>query len=225
MDKKVFTCLRQPSQGPTFGIKGGAAGGGYSQIIPMEDFNLHLTGDIHAITASNNLLAAAIDARMLHEINQSDKALFNRLCPKGKDGKRTIANCMHVRRKKLGIESEDPDEWTEEEKTKFVRLNIDPDTITWKRVLDTNDRYLREITVGKAKTEKGITRETGFDIAVASEIMAILALTDSLKDMRKRFGEMVISLDKEGNPVTCEDIGCAGAITVLMKDAIEPTLM
>jgi formyltetrahydrofolate synthetase len=225
LGKSVFTCIRQPSQGPTFGIKGGAAGGGYSQVIPMEDFNLHLTGDIHAITAANNLLAAAIDTRMFHESNQSDKALFNRLCPPAKDGSRSFSPSMLRRLKRLGINKTDPNKLTEEEKSRFARLDIDPDTLTWRRVVDINDRMLRGITVGTGPKEKGFTRETGFDITVASEIMAILALTTSLADMRERFGRIVIGTNKKGEAITAEDIGCAGAMTVLMKDAIKPTLM
>ncbi|OBS74509.1 hypothetical protein A6R68_14958 [Neotoma lepida] len=176
-----FACLRQPSQGPTFGVKGGAAGGGYAQVIPMEEFNLHLTGDIHAITAANNLLAAAIDTRILHESTQTDK--------------------------KLGIKKTDPSTLTEEEVRKFARLNIDPSTITWQRVLDTNDRFLRKITIGQGSTEKGYSRQAQFDIAVASEIMAVLALTDSLADMKERLGRMVVASDKDGQPVTAEDLG------------------
>lgn len=224
LGKKVFTCIRQPSQGPTFGIKGGAAGGGYSQIIPMEDFNLHLTGDIHAITAANNLLAAAIDARIFHETDMDDATLFKRLCPP-KDGKRFFTGTMLRRLKKLGIDKTNPDDLTPEEISRFVRLDIDPETITWRRVIDTNDRMLREITIGQGPQEKGRTRRTGFDITVASEIMAILALTTSLQDMRERLGRMVIGLDRKGEPVTAEDIGCAGALAVLMKDAIKPNLM
>jgi len=223
--KNVFTCIRQPSQGPTFGIKGGAAGGGYSQIIPMENFNLHLTGDIHAITAANNLMAAAIDTRMFHEMGQSDEALFNRLCPPAKDGSRTFAPSMLKRLKKLGIDKTDPNDLTEEERSRFARLDIDPETITWNRVLDTNDRMLRAITIGQGPKEKGRTRETGFDITVASEIMAILALTTDLADMRERFGRMVFATNKSGEALTAEDLGVAGALTVLMKDAIKPTLM
>ena len=188
LGKKVFTCIRQPSQGPTFGIKGGAAGGGYSQIIPMEDFNLHLTGDIHAISAANNLVAAALETRMFHETRQKDEALFRRLCPRAKDGSRTFAKSMLLRLKKLGIDKTNPDDLTEEEIHRFVRLDIDPDSITWKRVVDINDRHLREITVGQGPKEKGHTRKTGYDITVASEIMAILALTTDLADMRARFG-------------------------------------
>ncbi len=225
LGKKVFTCIRQPSQGPTFGIKGGAAGGGYSQVIPMEDFNLHLTGDIHAITAANNLVAAAIDARMFHESRQSDEALFRRLCPPDKNGKRRFAKPMLKRLKKLGIDKTDPDELTPEEIHRFVRLDIDPESITWRRVVDTNDRFLREIEIGLGPDEKGFTRRTGFDITVASEIMAILALTTSLADMRERFGKIVIGTSKSGEAITAEDLGVAGAMTVLMKDAIKPTLM
>lgn len=154
LGKKVFTCVRQPSQGPTFGIKGGAAGGGYSQVIPMEEFNLHLTGDIHAITAANNLCAAAIDARMFHEATQKDGPLFDRLCPKDAKGKRKFAPVMFKRLKKLGIDKTDPEELTKEERKAFIRLDIDPDTITWQRVVDTNDRFLRGITVGQGKEEK-----------------------------------------------------------------------
>ncbi len=224
LGQKVFTCIRQPSQGPTFGIKGGAAGGGYSQIIPMEEFNLHLTGDIHAITAANNLLAAAIDTRMHHESYQTDDKLFNRLCPANKKGERTFSPIMLRRLKKLGINKTDPNELTEEEICRFVRLDIDPDSITWRRVTDTNDRYLRGITIGEGPAEK-FTRDTGFDITVASEIMAILALTTSLADMRERLGKMVIGTNKHGTPVTADDLGVAGALTVLMKDAIMPNLM
>jgi formyltetrahydrofolate synthetase len=225
LGKSVFTCIRQPSQGPTFGIKGGAAGGGYSQVIPMEDFNLHLTGDIHAITAANNLLAAAIDTRMFHESRQKDETLFNRLCPPAKDGSRSFSPSMLRRLKKLGINKTDPNKLTDEEKSRFARLDIDPDSLTWRRVVDINDRMLRGITIGEGPKEKGFTRETGFDITVASEIMAILALTTSLADMRERFGRIVIGTNKKGEAITAEDIGCAGAMTVLMKDAIKPTLM
>jgi formyltetrahydrofolate synthetase len=225
LGKRVFTCIRQPSQGPTFGIKGGAAGGGYSQVIPMEDFNLHLTGDIHAITAANNLLAAAIDVRVFHESTQSDEALFNRLCPPDKEGSRYFSPSMLRRLKKLGIDKTDPNDLTEAERSEFVRLDIDPDSITWRRVVDTNDRFLRAITIGQGPAEKGRTRETGYDITVASEIMAILALTTDLADMRERFGRIVIGTNKKGEAVTAEDLGVAGAMTVLMKDAIKPTLM
>ena len=172
--KRAVISIRQPSQGPTFGIKGGAAGGGYSQVVPMETFNLHLTGDIHAVTAANNLLAAMIDNRLM----------------------------------------------------RGNPLNIDSDSITWKRVLDVNDRALRDIIVGLGgKIEGGVMRQTGFDIAVASEVMAILALTVSLQDMRKRFGRIVIGLTNDKKPVTAEQIGAAGAMTVLMKEALRPNLM
>ncbi|KAG9484114.1 hypothetical protein GDO78_009821, partial [Eleutherodactylus coqui] len=219
-----FACLRQPSQGPTFGVKGGAAGGGYAQVIPMEEFNLHLTGDIHAITAANNLLAAAIDARMLHESTQSDKALYSRLVP-SINGVRKFSPIQIARLRRIGIEKTDPGSLTTEEITRFVRLDIDPSTITWQRVVDTNDRFLRRITVGQANTEKSCARQAQFDIAVASEIMAILALTNNLHDMKERFGRMVVASNKNGQPVTAEDLGITGALAVLMKDAIKPTLM
>jgi len=225
LGKKVFTCIRQPSQGPTFGIKGGAAGGGYSQVVPMEEFNLHLTGDIHAITAANNLLASAIDTRMFHESTQNDKSLFNYLCPTDRNGNRKFANVMLKRLRKLGIDKENPNELTDEEVSRFVRLDINPETITWQRVIDTNDRFLRQITIGQSPTEKGHTRVTGFDITVASEIMAILALTKSLQDMRERLGNIVVALSRAEEPVTADDLGVGGALTVLMKDAIMPTLM
>ncbi len=225
LDKKVFTCVRQPSQGPTFGIKGGAAGGGYSQIIPMEEFNLHLTGDIHAITAANNLLAAAIDTRMLHERTQKDDQLFERLCPPAKDGSRRFSPVMLRRLRKLGITKTDPNLLTPEERSRFARLDIDPGTITWRRVTDTNDRMLRQITIGQGPEEKGFERVTGYDISVASEIMAILALTTSLADMRERLGAMVIGTSHAGEAITADDIGVGGALTVLMKDAIYPNLM
>ncbi len=174
LGKRSVITLRQPSQGPTFGIKGGAAGGGYAQVVPMETFNLNLTGDIHAVTAANNLLAAMIDNKLL----------------------------------------------------RGNPLNINPHSITWKRVVDTNDRALRKIIVGLGgRMEGGIPRETGFDITVASEVMAILALTTSLQDMRKRFGRIVVGLTHDKKPVTAEEIGAAGAMTVLMRDAIRPTIM
>jgi formyltetrahydrofolate synthetase len=193
LGKNVIACIRQPSMGPTFNIKGGAAGGGYSQVIPMEEFNLHLTGDIHAITVAHNLVAAALDTRMYHESRQSDEAL-----------------------KRRGV----------------TRLDIDPDTITWNRVVDVCDRTLREIKVGfnDDKLKDGspspvFPRATGFDITVASEFMAILALTTSLADMRERIGKAVVGLNKKGDPVNLEDLGIAGAVTVLLRDAIMPTLM
>ncbi|KAG5846470.1 hypothetical protein ANANG_G00115300 [Anguilla anguilla] len=219
-----FACLRQPSQGPTFGVKGGAAGGGYAQVIPMEEFNLHLTGDIHAITAANNLVAAAVDARMLHEATQSDKALFNRLVPTV-NGSRRFSPIQIARLQRLGIGKTDPAALTPAEVSSFVRLDLDPGKVTWQRVVDTNDRFLRKITVGQASTEKGHVRETQFDIAVASEIMAILALTDGLADMKDRLGRMVVGTSRAGRPVTADDLGVTGALAVLMKDAIKPTLM
>jgi formyltetrahydrofolate synthetase len=225
LNKKVFTCIRQPSQGPTFGIKGGAAGGGYSQIVPMEEFNLHLTGDIHAITAANNLLAAAIDTRMFHEQSQSDEALYDRLCPAAKDGSRKFSGVMLRRLKKLGIAKTDPNTLTTEERSAFARLDIDPATMTWRRVVDTNDRMLRNITIGQGAEEKNFNRETGFDMAVASEIMAVLALATDLADMRERLGRMVIGANRKGQPVTADDVGVGGALTVLMKDTIMPNLM
>lgn len=224
LGRPTFANVRQPSQGPTFGIKGGAAGGGYSQVIPMDEFNLHLTGDIHAITAANNLLAAAIDTRIFHENTSKDAGLFKRLVPV-KNGKREFAPIMFRRLKKLGITKTDPAELTEEEISRFVRLDIDPETITWRRVLDVNDRHLRGITIGTAPTEKGQTRESGFDISVASECMAILALSTSLADMRERLGSMVVATSRSGDPVTCDDIGAGGALTALMRDAIKPNLM
>lgn len=226
LNKRVFSCIRQPSQGPTFGIKGGAAGGGWSQVIPMEDFNLHLTGDIHAISAANNLLAAALDTRMYHESTQSDEALFRRLCPPHpKTGKRSFARNMFPRLRNLGIEKSSPEDLTTEEVSQFVRLDINPDTIQWNRVVDVNDRYLRRIEVGQSSTEKGKTRTTQFDITVASEIMAVLALATNLADMRKRFGRIVIAESRSGALVTADDLGVAGALAVLMKDALKPNLL
>jgi len=182
--KKVFLCIRQPSMGPTFGIKGGAAGGGYSQVIPMEEFNLHLTGDIHAVSIANNLLAAAIDARVRHE-------------------------------SRPGWESKG-----------LPTLDIDPETITWRRVVDVNDSALRFIETGQSDDwMDGPRRKTGFDIAVASEIMAILALATDARDMRKRLGRIIVGMNGHGDPVTAEQLGCAGAMMVLMKDAIKPNLM
>ena len=224
LGRLTFANVRQPSMGPTFGVKGGAAGGGYSQVIPMDEFNLHLTGDIHAITAANNLLAAAIETRMFHEKTQKDGALFKRLVP-AKNGRREFAPIMLRRLKKLGIDKASPDDLTKEEIRQFARLDIDPSTITWRRVLDVNDRHLRGITVGTAPTERGHTRETGFDISVASECMAILALSSSLADLRERLGRMVVASSMNGDPVTCDDVGVGGALTALMKDAIKPTLM
>ena len=225
LGKKVITVVRQPSMGPTFGIKGGAAGGGYSQIVPMEDFNLHLTGDIHAVTAANNLLAAGIDARILHESAQDDEKLFNAFCPANKQGQRHFSPTMLRRLRKLRIDKTDPAALTPEEKRRMFRLDIDPASITWNRVIDISDRFLRVVKIGLGPEEKGMARETGFDISVASEIMAILALTTGMEDMRERLGRMVIGTSRAGEPVTAEDLGVAGALTVLMKDAIMPNLM
>ena len=169
----VFSTIRQPSMGPTFGIKGGAAGGGYSQVIPMEDFNLHLTGDLHAVAAAHNLLAAAIDNHLMH-----------------------------------GNE-----------------LNLNPFSVTWPRVVDLNDRALRNVIIGLGGRLNGNPREAGFDIAVASEVMAILALANGLEDLRQRLARIVVGTTFEGQPVTAEDLKVAGAMTVLMKDALMPTLM
>ena len=171
--KKAVTCIRQPSLGPVFGIKGGAAGGGYSQVLPMEDFNLHLTGDTHAVGLAHNLLAAFLDTHLM----------------KGND------------------------------------LNIDPFSITLNRVVDINDRVLRNIIVGLGGAANGLPRETGYDITVASEVMAILALTTSLKDLRQRIGKMVVGTTYDGRPVTAEDLKVAGAMTVLLRDAIKPNLL
>jgi len=225
LNERVFTCIRQPSQGPTFGIKGGAAGGGYSQVIPMEDFNLHLTGDIHAITAANNLMAAAIDTRLLHEEKQSDEALFRRLLPIGDDGKRVIANAFRIRAKRLGIDLGDIENLSDEDRRRLVRMDIDRDSITWRRVMDTNDRFLRSITIGQGENESEFQRQTGFDITVASEVMAILALTTDLADLRARLGRMVPCVSTSGEAITADELGVAGALAVLMKDAIKPTLM
>ncbi len=225
LGKRVVTCLRQPSQGPTFGIKGGAAGGGYSQVIPMDELNLHLTGDIHAITAANNLMAAAIDARIFHEADATDEQLFNRLFPANKSGKRIFAKGMLGRKSRLDIQNDDPEKMTLEERKRFCRLDIDPDRITWRRVMDTSDRFLREITIGEGEEEKGFERKTGFDMTVASEIMAILALTTSLADMRVRLGKIVIGVNKKGEAITADDLGVAGALTALMRDAIKPNLL
>jgi len=171
--KKSIVCIRQPSLGPVFGIKGGAAGGGYSQVIPMEDFNLHLTGDTHAVSLAHNLLSAFIDNH-LHHGN---------------------------------------------------KLNIDPFTVDWPRVVDVSDRALRNIVLGLGGRLNGVPRESGFDISVASEVMAILALTTGLSDLRERLGRIVIGYDRNKEPVTSENLKCAGAMTVLMRDALKPNLL
>ena len=222
--KNAFACVRQPSLGPTFGIKSGAAGGGYSQVIPMEEFNLHLTGDIHAVTAANNHLAAQLDARIFHEKTQSDRSLYDRFVPTVK-GKRNFSNIQLKRLKKLGIEKTDPNSLTPEEQKAFARLDIDDGTITWQRVVDTNYRFLRKITIGQSPTEKGHVRETGFVMSVASEIMAILALSKDMEDLKDRLSKIVVAQDKQGKSVTADDLGASGAMAILLKDAIQPTLM
>lgn len=217
--------VRQPSMGPTFGVKGGAAGGGYAQVIPMDEFNMHLTGDIHAIGAANNLLAAAIDTRMFHEATQKkDETFYKRLVP-AKKGKRTFTNSMLRRLEKLGITKTNPDDLSAEEVSKFAKLNIQPDSITIKRVVDVNDRFLRQVTIGQAPTEKGHIRQTGFDITVASELMAILALSKDLADLEQRIRSIVIGSNAANEPITVDDLGAAGAIAALLKDAVKPTLM
>ncbi|MGO0121688.1 formate--tetrahydrofolate ligase [Desulfothermobacter acidiphilus] len=173
LGQKVICTLRQPSMGPVFGIKGGAAGGGYSQVVPMEDINIHFTGDIHAVGQAHNLLAAMIDASLLH-------------------GNPT---------------------------------GLDPLTIMWPRVVDVNDRVLRQVVVGLGGRENGYPRETGFDITVASEAMAILALTTGLHDLRQRLGKIVVGYSHSGKPVTAEDLKAAGAMTVILKEAIKPNLV
>ncbi len=170
-------------------------------------------------------MAAAIDARMFHEATQTDAQLFDRLCPSAKDGSRKFGLGLLGRVKKLGIEKTDPEELTPAERSRLVRLDIDPASVTWRRVTDTNDRFLRGITVGEGPEEKGYTHKTGFDITVASELMAILALTTNLADMRERIGKIVIGVSCAGDPVTAEDLGVAGALTVLMKDTVKPNLM
>jgi methylenetetrahydrofolate dehydrogenase (NADP+)/methenyltetrahydrofolate cyclohydrolase/formyltetrahydrofolate synthetase/formate--tetrahydrofolate ligase len=188
----AIACIRQPSMGPTFGIKGGAAGGGYSQVVPMDEFNLHLTGDIHAIGVAHNLVAAAVDARWYHETRMSDEELA-----------------------KVGL----------------ARLGIDVFNLQWNRVMDINDRALRNVIVGLGGSAEGRPRETGFDITVASELMAILALVDgesyssALRNLRERVARVVIGTSKNGDPISLEDLGVAGAVTVLMKDTLHPTIM
>lgn len=188
----AIAAIRQPSMGPTFGIKGGAAGGGYSQVIPMEEFNLHLTGDIHAVSIAHNLVAAAIDARRYHERRLTDLELSD-----------------------LGLK----------------RLEIDLYEGTWRRVVDVNDRALRNVIIGLGGKMDGRPRETGYDITVASELMAILALADgdsyrsALRSLRERVGNVVIGPNRFGKPVTLDDLEVAGAVTVLMKDALHPNLM
>jgi formate--tetrahydrofolate ligase len=171
--KSAVVAIRQPSMGPTFGIKGGAAGGGYAQVAPMEALNLHLTGDMHAVTAAHNLLAAMVD----NHIHQGN------------------------------------------------RLGLDPGAVTWRRVLDVNDRELRSIVTGLGGRGDGTPRQAGFDITAASEVMAILALSTSLHDLRQRLGRIVVGDDRDGAPVTAEDLKAAGAMCVMLREAIKPNLM
>src|SRR3712207_5155934 len=172
--KKATVAIRQPAMGPTFGIKGGAAGGGYSQVVPMEMLNLHLTGDTHAVTAAHNLLSAMLD----NHIHQNDDF-----------------------------------------------FHIDRHSVTWRRVLDVNDRSLRNIITGLGSRADGVPRETGFDITAASEVMAILALATSLRDLRERLGRIVIGNTTGGEPIAAEDLKAAGAMAVILKEAIKPNLM
>jgi len=171
--KSPVLCLREPSLGPVFGMKGGAAGGGFAQVVPMEDLNLHFTGDIHAIGAANNLLAAILDASILH----------------GNPHK------------------------------------VDALQVTWKRAVDMNDRALRKVTIGLGGAANGYPRETGFDITAASEVMAILAVSRDVQDLRRRLGRITAGYTRAGEPVTAEALGAAGAMTVLLKDAIKPNLI
>ncbi|MFN0058529.1 MAG: formate--tetrahydrofolate ligase [Planctomycetota bacterium] len=171
--KKAVSTIRQPSMGPVFGIKGGAAGGGKSQVVPMEDFNLHLTGDTHAVGLANNLLAAWIDTYLL----------------------------------------------------KSNELGLDPNTITWKRCLDVNDRAMREIITGLGGSENGLPRETGFSITSASEVMAILGLSSDLKDLRQRLGRILVGFDNDKKAVTAEQLGAAGGMAVVLRDALNPNFM
>ncbi|SDK10080.1 Formate-tetrahydrofolate ligase [Actinopolyspora mzabensis] len=173
LGKRSAIAIRQPSMGPTFGIKGGAAGGGYSQVVPMEALNLHLTGDMHAVTAANNMLAAMVDNH-LHKGNE---------------------------------------------------LGLDPHRVTWRRVVDINDRELRNVVTGLGGSADGTPHQTGFDITAASEVMAVLALSNSLQDMRERLGRVVVGYTHQGQPVTAEQLGAAGAMTVIMREAIKPNLM
>ena len=173
LGKKSVVAMREPSLGPCFGVKGGAAGGGYAQVVPMEDINLHFTGDIHAITTANNLIAAMLD----NSIQQGNP------------------------------------------------LDIDTRQIVWKRVVDLNDRALRHIVVGLGGKVNGVPREDGFDISVASEVMAILCLATSLEDLKKRAGRMIVAYNHAGEPVTVDDIKATGAVTLLLKDAIKPNLV
>jgi formate--tetrahydrofolate ligase len=229
LGQKVVLNLRQPSMGPTFGIKGGAAGGGYSQVVPMENFNLHLTGDIHAIAAAHNLCAAQLDTRIFHESTQSDEDLFNRLCPKHSvTNERSWAVNMRGRLERLGLAHHaSPETLSPEERRKFVRLNIDPTRVEWRRVVDCSDRMLRTIQIGHGPAEKcpRFVRTTGYDITVASEIMTVLTLSVSHADLKERLGKMLVAYDMDGQPVFADDLGLVGAMAVLLKDALCPNLM
>ena len=231
LNKRVFTCIRQPSMGPTFGIKGGAAGGGYSQVVPMDEFNLHLTGDIHAVSIANNLLCAQIDTRIYHEKTCSTDRLFEKLFPQegtkeAKDGSFRVSEIMKSRIIKCGLDPAKISEWSFLERERVVRLNIDPSTIMVNRVVDVNDRMLRGIQIGLGPAEGGkYVRNSQVDIAVSCEIMAILALVSNLKDLHTRLGSMVVAMDTTGTPITVNDLGVTGALTVLLKDALNPTLM
>jgi len=220
LGKKVFTCIRQPSQGPTFGIKGGAAGGGYAQVVPMEDFNLHLTGDIHAVGAAHNLLAAAIDNRLSKEARWSANFMAKALCPDD-----TYTPSMRKRLAKLGIQSEHPSDLSDKDRERMFKLDIDPYSIQWRRVVDVSDASLRNIILGLGTVNDGVPRQSGYDITVASEIMAALALCSGLEDLRERMSRIIIGTNKKGEPITAEDLNVAGAMTVLLKDAIMPNLM
>ncbi len=180
LGEKVITTIREPSMGPVFGIKGGAAGGGYSQVLPMEDINLHFTGDIHAVGAATNLLASMLDNQMFHP---------------------------RYRRKN--------------------KLDIDPETISWNRVVDINDAALTTIEIGTESRHEveGYPRKTGYDITVASEVMAILSMATSIQDLRERLGRIVVAYSKDGKPVTAEDLNAAGAMTVVLKEALKPNLI
>ena len=173
LGKKAVVAMREPSLGPCFGVKGGAAGGGYAQVVPMEDINLHFTGDIHAITTANNLISAMLD-NVLQQGNS---------------------------------------------------LNIDPRQIVWKRTVDLNDRALRHIVVGLGGKANGVAREDGFDITVASEVMGVLCLADSLSDLKKRIARMIVAYTYDGKAVTVDDLKATGAVTLLLKDAIKPNLV
>lgn len=192
LGREAIACLRQPSLGPTLGIKGGAAGGGRSQVAPADLLNLHLTGDVHAVGAAHNLVAAALDARSYHESRLSDGELTD-----------------------LGLS----------------RLDLNPFTVTWNRVLDVNDRALRHVVVGLGGAPHGLPRESAFDITVASELMAILALVDgdgfpaALRNLRERVSRVVVGTSRRGRPVTLEDLGVAGAVTALLRDTLHPNLL